>query len=150
SMGELNADIATEFLGGSDLAYLGIGAGTGSLTNPHTVRNITLTATTENPENTPPLPVADTATTKAGGPVTIAVLANDADPDDDPLTVTAVSNVVGGTATINSDNTITYTPTAGFTGAGGFTYTVSDGIATTSAPVSVTVTADPTVFVPRG
>ena len=113
------------------------------MTNTHSVRNINVTATLEGqaPGNSPPVAVADTATTAAGTAVNIAVLANDSDPDSDPLTVTAVSNLVGGTATINGDNTITYTPTAGFSGAGGFTYTISDGTTTSSAPVSVTVTA---------
>ena len=145
SMGTLNGDIATEFLGGSNFAYFGFGAGTGSLTNAHRVRNINVTATLEGqaPGNSAPVAVADTATTAAGTAVNLAVLGNDSDPDSDPLTVTAVSNVVGGTATINGDNTVTYTPTAGFSGAGGFTYTISDATTTSSAPVSVTVTAAP-------
>ena len=53
----------------------------------------------------------DTATTTAGTAVNIAVLANDSDPDGNPLTVRAVSNFVGGTTMINGNNTITYTPT---------------------------------------
>ncbi|WP_131815673.1 lectin-like domain-containing protein [Mycolicibacterium flavescens] len=154
AMGTLNSDIVTEFLGGSDFAHIGIGAGTGSLTNPHAVRGITITATAEGqpPANTPPLAVADTATTAADTAVTITVLGNDSDPDGDPLTVSAVTNVVGGSTTINADNTVTFTPTAGFSGAGGFTYSVSDGTATGTAPVVVTVTAAPDAvgFVPRG
>jgi len=63
-----------------------------------------------------------------------------------------VSNLVNGTATINANNTITYTPNSGFSGAGGFTYTVSDGTTQSSAPVSVTVTPPPanTVLTPHG
>ena len=95
------------------------------------------------PGNSPPIAVADTATTTAGTPVVIAVLANDSDPDNHPLTIAAVSNFVNGTAAINPDKTITYTPTPGFTGSGGFTYTISDGTSQRSAPVSVTVTPPP-------
>ena len=53
-----------------------------------------------------------------------------------------MSNLVGGTATVATapNNTVTYTPTAGFSGAGGFTYTISDGTTPRSAQVSVTVT----------
>ena len=144
-MGTLTSDIATQFLGGSNFAYFGFGAGTGGLSNTQSVRNINVTATFEGqtPGNNPPVAVADTATTAAGTAVNIAVLANDSDPDNDPLTVTAVSNLVNGTATINANNTITYTPTAGFSGAGGFTYTISDGTTPRSAPVSVTVTPPP-------
>ena len=140
----LTGNIATQFFGGSNFAYVGFGAGTGGLSNIQSVRNINITATTEGgqaPGNRPPVAVADTATTSAGTAVNIAVLANDSDPDNNPLTVTAVSNLVNGTATINANNTITYTPTPGFTGSGGFTYSVSDGTATSTAPVSVTVTA---------
>ena len=58
-----------------------------------------------------------------------------------------MSNFVGGTATVNGphtpNNTITYTPTAGFSGSGGFSYTISDGTTQSSAPVSVTVTPPP-------
>ena len=67
------------------------------------------------------------------------MLANDSDPDNNPLTITAVSNIVNGTATINNVNkTITYTPNPGVS-SGSFTYTISDGTAQSSAPVSVTV-----------
>ena len=137
----LTSNIATQFLGGSNFAYVGFGAGTGGLSNTQSVRNINVTATFEGqaPGNNPPIAVADTATTPAGTAVNIAVLANDSDPDNNPLTITAVSNFVGGTATINGNNTITYTPTAGFSGSGGFTYTITDGTTPRSAPVSVTV-----------
>ena len=141
----LTSNIATQFLGGSNFAYYGFGAGTGGLGNTQSVRNISVTATPEGqaPGNSPPIAVADTATTAAGTAVVIAVLANDSDPDNNPLTITAVSNPVNGTATINGNNTITYTPTAGFSGSGGFTYTISDGTTQRSAPVSVTVTPPP-------
>ena len=100
------------------------------------------------PGNNPPIANADTATTPAGTAVNIAVLANDSDPENNPLTVTGVSNIVGGTATINPNastpnNTVTYTPTAGFTGSGGFTYTITDGTTQRSAPVTVTVRRRP-------
>ena len=138
----LTSDIATQFLGGSNFAYFGFGAGTGGLSNTQSVRNISVTATFEGqaPGNSPPIAVADAATTAAGTAVAIAVLANDSDPDNDPLTIRAVSNVVNGTATINGNNTITYTPNPGFSGSGGFSYTISDGTTERSAPVSVTVT----------
>ena len=55
----------------------------------------------------------------AGGrAVTISVLANDSDPNGDPLTVTAVGSAVGGSAAINAGNTVTFSPAAGFSGAG--------------------------------
>lgn len=69
----------------------------------------------------------------------IDVLANDSDPDGDPLTITAVSTPAHGTAEITAGG-ISYTPMAGYSGADSFTYTISDGRGgTATASVSVTV-----------
>ena len=61
-----------------------------------------------------------------------------ADADGDPLTVTLVTGPANGTAVVNPDGTITYTPNTGFTGTDSFTYTLSDGV-TTTAPATVTI-----------
>jgi VCBS repeat-containing protein len=79
------------------------------------------------PENNAPIANPDTATTGVGTPVTIDVLANDVDPDGDALTVTSVTTPTNGSASVNPDGTISYTPDAGFTGTDRFDYTVSDG-----------------------
>src|SRR6266545_3248106 len=71
-------------------------------------------------------PLADTASTPVGTPVAIDVLANDTDPDGNPLTITAVTQGTHGTVTI-SGTTMTYTPAATFAGLDSFTYTISDG-----------------------
>jgi Bacterial Ig domain len=93
------------------------------------------------PPNQPPSANPDAASTSAGVPVTITVLANDTDPNGDPLTVTSVSGAVGGSAAITAGNTVTFTPAAGFSGAASFTYTISDGRGgTASTGVTVTVT----------
>jgi hypothetical protein len=105
-----------------------------------------VTVTVIPPPNLPPVANADAATTNAGVAVTIAVLANDSDPNGDVLTVTGVTAAVGGSAAVNANNTVTFSPAAGFTGAGSFIYSISDGKgATASAGVSVTVSAVPTV-----
>lgn len=90
---------------------------------------------------TNPAPIAgnDSATTNEDTPVTIAVLANDSDPDGDPLTVTAAS-ALNGTVTINANGTLTYAPNANFNGTDTINYTVSDGQGgTATATVTVTV-----------
>ena len=57
-----------------------------------------------------------------------ALLANDTDPNGLPLSITGVSNPSDGTATYNSSTqTISFVPTANYTGPAGFTYTISDG-----------------------
>ena len=44
-----------------------------------------------------------------------------------------------GTAILNANGSVTYTPAPGFTGTDSFTYTVSDGLLTATATVSMTV-----------
>jgi hypothetical protein len=77
--------------------------------------------------NAAPVAVDDNATTVNGFPVQIDVLANDSDPDDDPLTVTSVTDPPNGTAVNNGDGTVTYTPNCGYFGIDTFDYTISDG-----------------------
>ncbi|MFC1980298.1 S8 family serine peptidase [Chloroflexota bacterium] len=92
------------------------------------------------PDNLSPVAQDDAATTDEDVAVIIDVLANDSDPDLDPLDVTAVSDPAHGTAAINFDDTVTYTPDAGYNGPDAFTYTISDGQGgTDTANVSVTV-----------
>ncbi len=90
--------------------------------------------------NRPPVANDDTVTAVRNKAVRITVLANDSDPDGDPLTVTATTSPARGSVVINADGTITYTPSNGFFGTDTFTYTISDGRGgTTTATVTVTV-----------
>ena len=95
-----------------------------------------------NDDNLPPVAGNDIATTNPGVPVTIPVLDNDEDPNDDPLTVLSVCLPENGTAVINADGTITYIPNEGFEGTDCFCYVLSDGQATDSATICVTVPQD--------
>ena len=65
------------------------------------------------------------------------------DADGDPLTVTGVSGASHGSVSFDAvAGTVTFTPDAGYFGAGGFSYTVSDGKGgTASAAVEVQVTS---------
>jgi hypothetical protein len=69
------------------------------------------------------------------------LLANDSDPDLDPLTITGVSGATNGTASFNSQTgVITFTPTSGYVGPASFSYSISDGRGgTATAVVGVTV-----------
>jgi CshA-type fibril repeat protein len=90
--------------------------------------------------NDPPAAVDDIAMTDEDTAVTIDVLANDSDTEGDPLTVTSVSTPSHGTADINADGTITYTPAENFNGSDSLTYQVSDGNSgSASATVNITV-----------
>ncbi|MEV7972369.1 Ig-like domain-containing protein, partial [Cellulomonas sp. NPDC089187] len=56
------------------------------------------------------------------------------------VTVTGVGTPLNGTATVNADGVVTYTPAAGFSGTDTFTVTFSDQLGqTTTATVTVTV-----------
>lgn len=72
---------------------------------------------------------------------TASLLANDRDPNGDALTVTGVSGAMGGTVVLNAQaGTITFTPTAGYTGPASFTYTIADPDgATAEATVGIDV-----------
>ncbi|GHC16447.1 hypothetical protein GCM10007291_13660 [Gemmobacter nanjingensis] len=99
---------------------------------------------TVNPVNDAPDAVNDHANTDAGTPVVIAVLANDTDVDNDPLSVVSAGTSPDGTVTVNADGTITFTPNAGFSGDATFEYTITDpdGL-TDTATVTVTVAPPP-------
>ncbi len=92
-------------------------------------------------QNVPPIAQNDTATTPEDTPVTVAVLANDSDPDGDPLTITSAS-ADNGTVVVNPDGTLTFTPDPDFNGEANVTYTVSDGQGGV-ATATLTVTVDP-------
>lgn len=95
---------------------------------------------TINLVNDAPLASNDSASTDEDTVVVIDVLSNDNDPDGDTLTVTSVSNVRSGSATINADNTVTFVPNDGFSGQAGFSYVIDDGNgATDSAAVTILV-----------
>jgi hypothetical protein len=92
--------------------------------------------------NDAPVAVNDTASTTQGVAVAIAVLANDADPDGQLLSVAGFTPPSAGVVTNPGNGTLVYMPPAAFTGTDTFTYTVTDGLLV-SAPATVTVTVWP-------
>ena len=121
-----------------------------------------MSATNPAPPVQPPTAVADKATTAENHSVAIDVLANDTDPNDYPLTITALSSAAtGGTANHSaqggalvetpaptaanpSREVVTYTPPTGYFGPDTFIYTISNGQGGTAVgTVTVTVTPPP-------
>ncbi len=101
--------------------------------------SVLLTAIT-TPTNSAPVANDDTATTDENTPVTIHVLTNDTDPDNDPLSIGTFSQGAHGTVTLNADGTLTYTPNENYYGTDEFTYQASDGVASSeSAAVVVSI-----------
>jgi hypothetical protein len=110
-----------------------------------------------------PIAVDDTLAAVEDTPITFSaasLLANDSDVES-PLTIAAITNgrvvmewnynwdawqaviySTGGTAVLNANGTITFTPDNNFNGVASFTYTVSDGSSiSNSATVTVNVAA---------
>ena len=112
----------------------------------------TVTVTIEVTDvNEPPDAVADTATAREDGAVTIDVLANDSDQEDDrsALTLRVTADPRRGRATVNEPAnpgerpTITYTPRVDYHGADVFTYEVHDaGSPYLASTATVTVEVD--------
>ncbi|PSF32497.1 hypothetical protein C7H19_21635 [Aphanothece hegewaldii CCALA 016] len=123
----------------SAVQYLGAG---GTKTETFTVssvdgttQDITITINGLD-DNLSPVALDNTATAVVNFPINISVstlLSNDTDADGDVLSITSISNITGGTATLNDNGTlldktddfITYTPSS----VGNFSldYTVDDG-----------------------
>ena len=77
--------------------------------------------------NQSPIARNDEATTLLNTPVTISVLANDSDPDNNSLAASNPTTPTAGTVTSLPANQFRYTPPNGFTGTATFVYTVLDG-----------------------
>src|SRR4029078_8914488 len=93
------------------------------------------------PVNDAPVANGDTLAATEDTPVTYTaaqLLGNDSGLAGDTLTIASVTNGSGGTAVLNGNGTVTFTPNANFNGAASFSYTVRD-CSLRSAPATVTV-----------
>ena len=104
--------------------------------------------------NNPANGVGDTVFVVESGTATItsngstSVLANDSDPDGDPITAVKVTNPLRGTVTLNSNGTFLYTHDGSNESSDSFTYSANDGKVNSSpitVSINVTGTNDPPV-----
>ncbi len=118
-----------------------------------TTTNVTASGTASIIDNdATPIASDDTFIVAEDTSLSIDVLGNDNDPDNDPLTVTMIDGqapTIGtpialrdgtGTATLNGDGTITFQPARDYNGPVAFDYEISDGANTATATVTGTVT----------
>ncbi|HEX6898863.1 MAG TPA: Ig-like domain-containing protein [Thermoanaerobaculia bacterium] len=90
--------------------------------------------------NRKPVANNDSATTDRNVAVDINVLANDSDPDGNPISVYDWTQPAHGSVAKNANGTLRYTPTTSYSGPDSFTYRISDGKdLSNSAAVSITV-----------
>jgi PKD repeat protein len=133
SNGTLSYSPGLNFHGNDTLAYT-VSDGAGGTDTA--IVGIVVTAVNDAPQA-----VDDSATVaEDSGANTLSVLGNDSDVDGDNLTVTGAS-AANGTVAVNSNGTLSYSPTNDFHGTDSLSYTISDGAGgTDSANVTVSVT----------
>ncbi|MBV1883891.1 MAG: tandem-95 repeat protein [Pseudomonadales bacterium] len=88
--------------------------------------------------NDEPFANDDNISTEQDTEVVIDLLANDSDVEGDHLTIESVTDGANGSV-VNNGSDVTYSPDIGFSGIDSFTYFLNDGLATSSATVTVTV-----------
>ena len=97
------------------------------------------------PVNDAPLARPDTLASAEDTPTTFSaaqLLGNDVDVEGDALSIASVISGAGGTAVLNTNGSVTFTPLPNFNGPASFSYVASDGAAL-SAPAQVRVNVAP-------
>lgn len=97
----------------------------------------TVTLTVPSPSQ-PPVAVDDSATTTLNQSVLVDVLANDSDPENDPITLVSAGQPTHG-STVIEDGQIRYIPAPNYTGSDSFTYLISSNGGFDEGTVLVTV-----------
>jgi hypothetical protein len=97
------------------------------------------TATVTLRVNPQPAARNDIGLVAPGGSVIIDVLANDVDPNGDPLGLSISTKPTYGTALVQTDNKIRYVQSGASSTTDSFKYAVTDGLSTSTARVDVTI-----------
>ncbi len=98
-------------------------------------------AITVTSQSDPPVAIDDSAIViEDSSNNLINVLANDYDPENNPLLITSVTQPTHGTSSTNGAF-VFYTPAPNYNGADSLSYTISDGGSTDSANIVISVTA---------
>ena len=105
----------------------------------------TVTVTVGAQANNPPVAVDDAYSTDEDTILNVAapgVLANDSDPDGDPITAVLQTMTANGNLALLADGSFTYTPDPDFNGTDSFTYVANDGQLDSNV-ATVTITVNP-------
>ena len=109
----------------ADASVLFRGSDVGLDTSAEAIHGLTLLTM-----GTPPVAADDGYSVLEDQPLAVlapGVLANDGDPDGDPLTAALRTPPAHGTASLSADGSFTYVPAANYFGTDSFTYAVADG-----------------------
>ncbi|MDT4938074.1 MAG: large repetitive protein, partial [Pseudonocardiales bacterium] len=120
-----------------DAGFIGTTAFTYTLTTPNGSSTATVTVDVLAP---PPTAVDDAATTPENQAVTVHVTANDSANGGGALTLNSATDPAHGSVALSGLNVV-YTPDQSFVGTDSFTYRISTPFGSTTATVTVTVTA---------
>jgi subtilase family protein/Big-like domain-containing protein len=124
TMGQVTVDLS-EF--GEEVQFAFRFASDSSVVSNHwKIDDVSLTLA-EACTNLDPVAVDDTASTPIDTDVIITPLGNDHDDDGGTLSLAGTTQGSHGSATVNAGGTITYTPSAGYSGVDQLLYTVHDG-----------------------
>ena len=132
---------------------------TSSSSTPLGIFSLTITGTSASLERTatatfttvaslPPVAVDDFVTTNEDTSKSLNVLANDSDPEGDPLFFISTGQAAHGNAFQGESGGLIYAPHSNYHGQDSFTYTIGDGRGGTST-ATVTVTVVPVNDAPR-
>lgn len=116
--------------------------GDSAVTRDPAVVGAVLPTVTPVQTNAAPAAQDDAATTDEDTPVLIPLLANDSDPDGDPLSLQVTRSPAHGTLAPAPGGALTYIPAADYFGPDSFAYVASDG-SLLSAPANVSLTVLP-------
>src|SRR5262249_45052319 len=103
--------------------------------------------------NTAPSAVNDSYSTVQDGTLNInapGVLANDSDPEGQAVSVGAprpATSPAHGSVSLAANGSFDYTPDAGYSGNDSFTYSVTDGFASSTATVTISISATGSIYV---
>ena len=91
--------------------------------------------------NQPPVAIDDNRNTSESKSVAVNVIANDSDIDGsiNVSSLSIITHPANGTAVVDTNGTVLYTPDSGYSGTDTFTYTIDDNSGATSNVATVTI-----------
>lgn len=130
--GNVELSLPVAFTGKASFRY--------TISDGNTTASATATVDVTRP-NDPPVAADDVAVTDEDVALIVlgsSLVGNDIDPDGDPLAIVGVFGAQHGSVALYG-TTVVFTPAADYAGPASFSYTVSDGSATSAGTVSITV-----------